>query len=200
MGAPPLGMTRKKRALYVDVSAPRAPQVVAAVSAAFTEEVAGPLSVYLTDTPDLVWCPTRRGVFWPTLGLWVDRLELLDDDVPPAGYCTYPIIPEVGWDLAAVHGQTLAGKAHVLVTDTAGAVITQVSGAYAGPKDLAYLVIATVILASGRGDDPTGMFGAAISEKSVRDLAGELWDAPGGWTLDINELPGKVVAALGLGR
>lgn len=162
--------------------------------------VTGPLSVYLTTPPDQVWCPTRRGVVWANQGLWVDRLELLDDDVPPAGYCTYPIIPEVGWDLAAVHGQTLAGKAHVLVTDTACAVVTQVSGAYAGPKDLAYLVIATVILASGRGDDPTNMFGAAISEKSVRDLAGEPWDAPGGWTLDINDLPGKVVTALGFGR
>ena len=158
----------------------------------------GPVSVYLTGRDD-TWCKSRLGVWWPKQGLWVDRLELLPEDVPPVGGRTYQLLPEPGWTLGAVHGQVVDGLGHVLVTDETGVVITQVSAQFAGPRDLALLVLVTVISAAGLGEDPTAAYLASISDRSIHDLGKESWDAPG-WSLDVGDLPGKVVTALGLGR
>lgn len=158
-----------------------------------------PMAVYLKTLPDEVWCPTRRGVVWPTLGLWVDRLELLDDDAPPDGYATYPLIPDVGLDLALVHGQVdPEGVSHVLVTGTGGQVITQGSARCTTDTERALLVLATLIAAVGYSATPGDLYRACATDEVLHDLQGKPWAAPGGWSQDVKGLPGRVVNNLGL--
>lgn len=156
----------------------------------------GPVAVYLTGRDD-TWCATRPGIWWPKQDVWVDRLELTPEDMSPAGARTYPLNPGFGIAIAAVHGQVVDGVAHVLVTGPTGAVVTQGAITHGGPRDLALLVLATLILASGLGGTPTAPMAAALSAHVVRDLAGEEWDAPGGWTRSADELPAKVLKAIG---
>lgn len=155
-----------------------------------------PCAVYLSG-PDDSWCATRSGVWWPSVGLWVDRRELTDDDVAPAGARLYPLLPPPGLDLGAVHGQVVVDVAHVLVTAPGGEVVTQASARFAGERDLALLVLTTLILACGHGQDPTALLERSLADRVVRDLNADDWTDPG-WTLDVVDLPGRVVRALSL--
>lgn len=153
-----------------------------------------PVAAYLKGRDDS-WCAKRRGVWWPTLGLWVDRLELTTEDVPPPGARTYPLVPPAGFDVGAVHGQVDEhGVAHVLVTGPGGEVITQASVAGATDVDRPHLVIATLVAAVGLAEEPAEMFDACRTEAVLSVL--EPLDWSGGWTLDVDALPARVVRLL----
>lgn len=155
-----------------------------------------PVAVYLTG-PDDSWCTTRHGVWWPTVGLWVDRMELTTEDVPPAGARTYPLVPVRGYDVGAVHGQVDPdGVAHVLVTGPGGEVITQGSAAADGPHDRSLLVLATLVAAAGQSETPQEPFTACATDKVLAVLDARDWAS--GWTLELDDLPGRVVRVLGV--
>ncbi len=171
------------------------------VGAAFAPDVPlaishGPVAAYLSGRDD-TWCATRRGVWWPAQGLWVDRLELTAQDVPPAGARTYPLLPPPGLELTEVHGQVLDDVAHVLVTGPDRHVITQASARFAGPRDLALLVLATLAAAYGQSEDPADTVRGCLSTVVLHDLGAAGWGAPG-WSLGAEDLPGRVVKALKL--
>ena len=170
------------------------PATPARTPVAAPEVQGGPVAVYLSGR-DATWCQTRPGVWWPAQGVWVDRLVLGEDDVAPLGARTYPLVPARGLVIGAVHGQAIDDVAHVLVTGSAGEIITQVAAMFAGPRDLALLVLATLIHASGRSEAPTETMLACLSDRVLRDLGTGDWAAPG-WTCTADELPGKVIAAL----
>lgn len=153
-----------------------------------------PVAVYLTG-PDDSWCTQRHGVWWPTVGLWVDRLELTTEDVPPAGARTYPMLPAKGYDIGAVHGQVDAdGLTHVLVTGPGGEVITQASAASGSDLDRALLVLATLVTAAGAWNDPTEPFEECATDTVLEVLGAQDW--AGGWTVELDDLPGRVMRVL----
>lgn len=154
-----------------------------------------PVAVYLSG-PDHSWCARRRGVWWPRQGVWVDRLELTTEDVPPAGARTYPLVPPTGVELVDVHGQVDGdGTSHVLVTGPGGQVVTQVSMAGAGPQDRVWLVLATLVTAAGGAQEPTEAFNSCVADSVLGKLGGLDWEA--GWTMSIaDDLPGRVTGAL----
>ena len=180
--------------------APRPPLVTAEAFAPEPTPVSGdaaPVAVWLSGADDS-WCRTRRGVWWPLQGVWVDRLELAAEDVAPTGARTYRLAPEPGSMIEAVHGQVDDDwVSHVLVTGPGGQVLTQGSARAGSSRERALLVLATLIAAAGHGNGPEVMFRACASEKVVHDLEGESWERPG-WSRDVVDLPGRVGRVLGL--
>lgn len=155
-----------------------------------------PVAAYTSGRPG-AWCSGRRGVWWPRLELWVDRLVLTDQDAPPPEVHTYPLVPSPGLSIGAVHGQVDAdGVAHVLITGGDGDVITQASIARGVDQDRAHLVLATLVAAVGLASDPTSAFDALATDRVVEALAEQAWLE--GWSLDSHYLPATVVRVLGL--
>lgn len=154
-----------------------------------------PMAVYLSED-DHAWSTGRRGVWWPHLQLWVDRMELEESDTPPTSARTYPLLPTGAQRIASVHGQVQDDVAHVLVTGADRAVITQASARFADDRDLALLTLTTLILAAGRGENPTSALVASATPHIMEVLGGMAWAAPG-WSLDVTDLPARVVAELG---
>ena len=154
-----------------------------------------PSSVYLSG-PDDTWCASRRGVWWPTQGVWVDRLLLDSEDVPPAGARTYSRNPPRGRALAAVHGQVLGDVAHVLVTGPEREVILQWSGRFFDAHDRAMLTLTTLVVAAGLADEGAEAIAASLSDAVLDAFMSPSWDAPG-WSKDVQDLPGRLLRALG---
>lgn len=154
----------------------------------------GPVAVYMTE-PHEPWCSTRRGVWWPQVGLWVDHLELTPDDVVPAGARTYPLVPDPGHELADVHGLLdQHGVAHVLVTGPTGDVITTASMADTTPEDRGLLVVATLVAAAGGSADPAAAFEACTPDRVVTELGSLDWKK--GWSVDVYRALGRLIRVL----
>lgn len=162
---------------------------------AVDESFDGPVGVFLFNSGD-PWCRTRLGVWWPTLNLWVDRLVLHPDDTPLGAHCVFPLIPPPGMVWASVHGQTLDGFAHVLVTGPDSSVVMQASGRWASEHDLAHLVLATLAAAAGLSETPDLPALGELSDFTLDALSGLPWNTPG-WTIPADELPAKVLRAFG---
>ncbi len=154
----------------------------------------GPVAAYLSGGDDS-WCATRRGVWWPTVGVWVDRLELTSEDVPPAGARTYPLVPPPGLSIGTVHGQVDDQQvSHVLVTSRGGEVITQASVTDANDQDKMMLVVAALVAAAGGAAQPTEPFEACATGTVLTLLGAQDWGS--GWSLELDELPGLVTRIL----
>ena len=194
-----MGIGLDKPDLYPARHAPLAPAAVAVAFGGLVEPTPPPskwpASVYLSG-PDDSWCASRRGIWWPTQGVWVDRLLLDAEDVPPAGARTFTRNPPKGLVLAAVHGQVLGDVAHVLVTGAQGEVILQWSGRFFDAQDRAMLTLTTLVVAAGLADDGAEAIAASLSDTVLDTFMSPSWDAPG-WSKDFQDLPGRLLRALG---
>jgi hypothetical protein len=149
------------------------------------------------------WCATRRGVWWPGLSLWVDRLSLEPSDVPPTGTHSFSAAPAAGAHFTAVHGQVLNHEhgrttdhvAVVLVTNELAPVLqTAICCEPADGRGLALAVLAALANAA-RLRVPSQLGKDCLTDKFIREIGSKSWESPG-WSTPIEELPGQLVAKL----
>lgn len=153
----------------------------------------GPVGTYQAARPDPS-APAGSGVWWQTLGLWVEPGEHDDQTPVPRGARTFTLEPVAGTTLGSVHAQTDGELVHVLVTSPGGDVLAQATAAWDGQRDLALVTLATLAFASGA---PTGdLIAEALVPGVLDELAAKTWDGDG-WSCEVLDLPGRVVRALG---